>query len=140
METPYEELGPTRSLQPTVVPLRKSAPPAVKRMILELGLRYRPAAADALEGYQAKIAALTADCADLPPNLLERAIADWVRTSPFLPKASDLIARCQGYVAPKLVGGLQALADRYNVSMSSEGIAKGLRWIVEGDELKLDRP
>lgn len=144
METPYEELGPTRSLQTTVVPLRKSAPAPIKRLILELGLRYRPLAQDQLEAYQAKLAALTADCADLPPKLLERAIGEWVRESPYLPKASDLILRAKAFTAaPDSVDrdsreNAERLAAKYNAQLLGEG-KRHIRWFVdEQNGLKLE--
>lgn len=132
--------NPILSLPTTVVPLRRNAPSGVKRLILELGLRYRPTAADQLEPYQAKLAALVADCADIPPNHLERAIREWVTQSPYLPKASDLIGMAQGYVRPPsgAAADLSAIAERYNQSMSGDARARGLQWIGEGGDLRLE--
>jgi hypothetical protein len=144
MDTPYEELGPTPSLPTTVVPLRRSAPASIKKLILELGLRYRPLASDQLEAYQAKLAALTADVADLPPKLLERAIAEWVRESPYLPKASDLILRAKAFTAPPSGTdrdsreNAERLAAKYNARLLGEG-KRHIVWIVdEQNALKLE--
>lgn len=92
---PFEELGPTHSSRHTEGPARKNVPPSIKRLVLELGLRYRPASPAQLEGHQAKLVALMMDLADIPPPALERAIKRWVVDSPFLPKASDLVALCR---------------------------------------------
>jgi hypothetical protein len=130
---------------PTVVPLRKSAPASIKRLILELGLRYRPMAPDQLEAYQAKLAALTADCADLPPKRLERAIADWARESPFLPKASDLISKAQSYTLQQdrtdrdSRENAERLAAQANDHLKGKG-CWSMRWIVnEQNGLELTR-
>lgn len=147
MDTPFEELGPTPFATPTVVPLRRTAPSAIKKLILELGLRYRPMAPDQLEAYQAKLAALTADCADIPPRHLERAIADWVRSSPYLPKASDLVARArssqQGTVGDARHDrdtreNAERLAEQANIRLKGEG-KWNIRWVVdEHNALKIE--
>ena len=41
------------------------------------------------------MALLITDVADIPPDMLERAIQRHVRQSHFMPKASELIALCQ---------------------------------------------
>jgi hypothetical protein len=53
-----------------------------------------------LEGHNATVAALIADVADMPPHLLERAIAEHVRESNFMPKAAQLIAKCRALLNP----------------------------------------
>ena len=65
------------------------------RMIGELGLRYRPSAQADLEAHAAAIALLARDVADIPPAYLRQAIDQWVRRSPFMPKASDLVSLAQ---------------------------------------------
>jgi hypothetical protein len=93
-------LSSPRSNAPEPRNEKKPVPAAIKRMILELGVRYRPASSAMLEGHNATVAALIADVADMPPHLLERAIADHVRESNFMPKAAQLIAKCRALLTP----------------------------------------
>ena len=68
----------------------------MKKIISELGLRFRPSAQADLEAHSAKLAFLAMDCADVPARFLEAAAKEWTRTSRFLPTASELIALAQG--------------------------------------------
>ena len=121
-QTAFEELGPIPSSKPTAAPLRKSVPSAVKRMILELGLRYRPAAQDALEGHQAKLAALMLDLADLPPDYLERAIEKWVTEQRWMPAASDLIGIAKSFMpSPQNLGERVDVISGYNARLRAQG-------------------
>jgi len=112
----------------------------VKRIVLELGLRYRPAAADQLEAHQAKLAALISDLADLPPAVLERAARHWVRQSAFMPKASELIALARNFASAERGSALRRLdvAALRNARMAEErGARRDLRWIDDGGGLRL---
>jgi len=132
--------SPTRSSPRSVEPWRKNVPSVVKRIILELGLRYRPAAADQLEPHQAKLAALMNDLADLPPAVLERAARHWVRQSAFLPKASDLLQLARNFANAERGNALQRLdvAGQRNARMAEEpGARRDLRWIDDGHGLRL---
>lgn len=82
----------------SVVPFekpRKRISAKTERLIGELGLRYRPSVQADLEEHAATLALLTTDVADIPPDLLEQAIRRHVASSPYLPKASELIALAQ---------------------------------------------
>ena len=132
--------NPTRSSPPCAEPWRRSVPSAVKRIILELGLRYRPAAADQLEPHQAKLAALMSDLADLPPALLTRAASHWVRQSAFMPKASDLIQLARHFANAEHDRPLRPLdvAGLRNARMNAEpGTRRDIRWIDDGRGLRL---
>jgi hypothetical protein len=136
----HASLGPTRSSPPSARPWRRSVPSAVKRIILELGLRYRPAASDQLEAHHAKLAALMSDLADLPPALLERAAGQWVRQSPFMPKASDLLQLARGFAGAEFGSALQPLdvAALRNARMAEEpGARRDLHWVDDGHGLRL---
>lgn len=112
----------------------------MKRIILELGLRYRPAAADQLEAHQAKLAALIGDLADLEPAVLERAARHWVRQSAFMPKASELIALARNFASAEHGSALHRLdvAALRNARMAAEpGARRDLRWIDDGRGLRL---
>lgn len=138
--TAYEELGPTRRSTFSGQPGRgqTTVPKAIHRMVGELGLRYRPSAQADLEAHAASIALLALDLADVPPHLLEQAIAKHVRTSHFMPKASELIALAQQAMGvPTAIRHDQSVADKYNETMSPEGRAKGLSWSIENGELRL---
>jgi hypothetical protein len=101
----------------------KNIPPAVKRLVAELGLRYRPSAQADLEAHAATLALLASDLADIPPHHLERAIAKHVLSSPYLPKASDLISIAQSFVnqTPGAHGPVgETMAQRGNRMMPPE--------------------
>lgn len=89
--TPYSP----RSMPPS----RRSVPSAIKRLILELGLRFRPLAQGEQEPYQQKLALLAQDCADIPPAKLEMAIDRYVKIpgNNFLPRAAQLIEIAQSF-------------------------------------------
>lgn len=112
----------------------------MKRIILELGLRYRPAAADQLEAHQAKLAALISDLADLSPLMLERAAHHWVRQSAFMPKTSDLLALARNFASAERGSTRQPLdvAGLRNARMAEEpGSRRDLRWVDDGLGLRL---
>lgn len=90
--TAYEDLGPTRLSTCSATPSPRKPPAEVRRLIGELGLRYRPSAQADLEAHAAAIALLARDLADVPAYHLSRAIDEWVRESKFMPKASELAA------------------------------------------------
>lgn len=137
----FEDIGPIPSCRPTAKPAKKSVPSATKRLILELGLRYRPGSTDALEGHQAKLTALMLDLADIPPAALERAIGRWVMKSPYLPKASELVelARDTGDHSADRNSreNAQKLANLANARLAAEG-KRHMHWIVDGNDLKLE--
>lgn len=113
-------------------------------MILELGLRFRPQATADQEEYSAAVALLARDVADIPENLLDLAITEWVRTKRWLPRAAELIAVAQGIQAErdKPRGGID-LAAQYNQRMDANGTRYDregrpeVRWIGHGESLRL---
>lgn len=119
--TAFEELGPTRSSLPTVQPSKRSVPSAVKRIILELGLKYRPTAADALEGHFAKLTGLMEDLIDIPPEALERACRRWAREQRFLPRACELAEMARAPVMSGEPGQPVDMAARRNAQLRAEG-------------------
>lgn len=122
---------------PYSAPAKPRKPSAtLERLILELGLRYRPAARDQLEGHQAKIAALIADLIDVPTGPLEQACRAWVARSPYMPKASDLIEMAQEAVAPRQSAmSVQAMCDQRNANIERNKTGKPenrIEWYVAG--------
>lgn len=111
---------PSTSSEPPNEPKRKNVPAAIGRIIGELGLRYRPSAQADLEAHARALKLLTEDVADIPPHLLERATAKWVRGNRFMPKASELIALARSELSDIRRGTdfaeqqLQAHCDRLN--------------------------
>jgi hypothetical protein len=104
----------------SVVPFerpRKRVSAKTERLIGELGLRYRPSVQADLEEHAAQLALLAADVADIPPDLLERAIRDHAVRSPYLPKASELIALAQSYMPKPGRMDQQAICDRGNADL-----------------------
>lgn len=130
-------LAKTPSSLPTsrLVETRKPSA-ALRQAIMEVGLRYRPAAGDQLAGHQAKIAALIADLIDVPIEPLRMACTAWVRRSPYMPKASDLIALAQETVAPREAAmSAQAWCDARNVDIERNRNAHPddhIEWYVGG--------
>jgi len=73
-----------------------SAPPAVKRIILELSLRFQPTDEIKRAAFNEKVALLVVDCAAVPPEWLERAAQRWISDGEgFLPPASALVRFAQ---------------------------------------------
>jgi len=124
----------------SVVPFerpKKRISAKTERLIGELGLRYRPSAQADLEEHAASLALLTRDLADIPPDLLERAIHDHVTNSPYLPKASDLIAKARGYMPNPGRSDQQAICDRGNAHLLT--IPRyDIHWTVVDGRAKLD--
>lgn len=131
-QTPYEELGGARPSNSTnVVPFAKPKriPAKTERLIGELGLRYRPSAQADLEEHAAALALLASDVADIPPDLLERAIRKHAATSVYMPKAAELIAIAKSFVASTGKGGKQVdMATRRNVQPD---MPRDLRWYYD---------
>ena len=94
--TPYEELGPTRRLTSTAQQSSRNDG-KTRRLIAELGLRYRPTAQADLEAHAAMLALLARDLGDVDPDHLEKAIAEHVRCSRFMPKAAELFDLVERY-------------------------------------------
>jgi len=98
--TPYEDLGPTHRSTCGGKPTPRLQPSAItRRIISELGLRYRPSAQADLEAHAALISLLAVDVAEVDPRDLDVAVRKHVARCPFMPKASELLeladeARC----------------------------------------------
>lgn len=79
---------------------------------------------------------LADDVAHIPPDDLERAIERHVVSSPYMPKAADLIKLAQDNTKPMSIGRAkgqsyaQALADRNNQTCTRDDI----EWAVDHNE------
>lgn len=112
----------------------------LRKLVAEMGLRYRPSSPAEICFHQDKLELLIEDLADLPDHLIERAIPELCREKTFMPRASDIIARCQAYL-----GGARddARADlvEMNLKLSRDNpmaYAGGVRWHRDAsDVLKL---
>jgi hypothetical protein len=118
--TAYEDLGPTPALTCSAAPSPNKPPSEVRRLIGELGLRYRPSAQADLEAHAGAIALLCRDLADVPPRYLEQAIRKWVRESHFMPKASELIELAQSFL-PKNKKDPSAWIENGNRGLAEQG-------------------
>lgn len=135
--TVYEDLGPTPRLTSSARPIPSFQPSAAhKRLVAELGLRYRPSAQADLEAHAGTLALMLRDLAAIPANLLETAIAEHVRISQFMPKAAELIALARkkfqardGGVDADSRENLEKLAAKYNAHLAGQG--KSIRWSVD---------
>lgn len=130
--------GQTRQLTCTETPSPEKprrVPPAIEKMISELGFRYRPTSQADLQAHAAALALLAVDLADMPPRLLERAIAKHVVQSPYMPKAADLVAIAKSFITqPAGFHGAvgETMADRGNRLMKPEH-ARVMRWVDDGE-------
>lgn len=127
-------------------PLTSSEPPPPKRplsarhkkLIGELGLRYRPSAQADLEAHAASLALLTTDIADIPPEVLEEAIRRHASQSVYMPKAAELFALARDIeTAQGLKGRPVDMAARRNAQLRAEGNLN-LEWYYdEHDQIQL---
>ena len=143
---PYEAPAQTQVLTCGETQSQTSkVPAAIRKIVSELGLRYRPSAQADLGAHAAALALLASDLADLPPHLLERAARDWAVRSPYLPKASDLAAMCREMMAPAQAprsrdDWLRAKADEYNRELAATGRSDAMLWVVDGAGMRLVDP
>lgn len=98
----------------------------IRGLIGRLGLRYHPANQADLGSHQAMLALLAEDVAHLDPDLLAIAIDRHVASSPYMPKAADLIALAQKAMPPKT--SLEAYAEKLNGMRFSR--ESGRHWFV----------
>lgn len=142
--TAFEDLGPTLRSTCGEQPTRKSAPPPhIRKLVAEVGLRYRPNDRADLEAHAAKLALLAADLADIPERQLRIAIERWIATSPYLPKASDLIeiaknslpGRGHGRPVSEKVAMLRARCADWNAKLYIERpeLTGRSEWCVDDD-------
>jgi hypothetical protein len=82
------------------------------------------------------LALLAEDVAGLPEDLLEQAIQRHVATSPYMPKAADLVKLCQSIMdgrRPTIDAGgrpyVFALCEQYNRTRTRDDC----EWIVDGN-------
>lgn len=137
----YEDLGPTRH---SICSDRQSQrsetpniPAAIRKLVAELGLRYRPSAQADLEAHAGQLAFLARDLATQPIEPLREAVAEHIRTNRFMPKAAELIETVRRiHQRESAANGdrdsranAQAIADRYNLRLAETG--KPMRWIVD---------
>lgn len=84
---------------------------------------------------------LADDLADIPAPSLDKAIKQWVASSPYLPKASELRAqvksdgKSKGMDERERQQALQQLCDAQNVELTMKD--SNLRWVVDGSGCKL---
>lgn len=111
---------------------RKSVPPAVGKIVAELGFRFRPSAQTDLEAHAHTLRLLAEDLADVPASILEVAAQRWAATRPFLPKAAEIIALSREIQAASVAGTdaalsrLQEHCDRLNAAGGA------MYWYVAG--------
>jgi hypothetical protein len=127
-----EALDPTQRSTCSSKPNANSKPKPsakIRGLIGRLGLRYHPANSADLASHQAMLLLLAEDLAHVDPEMLERAINKHVAKSPYMPKASQLIALAQAEIAPRT--SLQAYADVLTDERFSR--ENGWRWSVSTD-------
>lgn len=130
-ETDERTLSRPPSPRPSQTSTRKP-PPAIRRMVLELGFRFRPSAPADVDVHTAKLEVLASDLADVPEVLLSAAIAEWIRTEKFMPKAAELIDLAKARHSVEVKGtdrGLRQLQDHCDALNRSKGQGG---WFVNG--------
>lgn len=138
LDSGFVVAGQTRRLTCIETPAAEKprrVPPAIQKLISELGLRYRPASQADLEAHAAALALLAMDLIDIPPPLLGKAIAKHVLTSPYLPKASDLVKLAKEFIQPgPSIGGVgETLAQKGNRLMNADPNGRrDIRWFDDG--------
>lgn len=107
-------------------------------------MRYPPNSSTSEEDRETQVLLLASDVADIHPNLLKAASAEWVRTKGFMPKASELRNLCAGLKHrnqddDERVEIGNRVAENYNTRLAMEPKDKGIRWIYDAkaDSLKL---
>ena len=112
----------------------------IRGLIGRLGLRYHPTNSTDLAAHQAMLQLLAEDLAHMPPDALERAIDRHVVTSPYMPKAADLIKLAQSESRPGTIprnpgrSYAEDLAASYNAKRKRTDVV----WIVApSGEVKL---
>lgn len=119
---------------PSPPPTRPSHDPRLTKIMLELGLRYRPLALADQATFEATLAILTRDLTGVDPNLLAEAVRQWVRKSEFMPKAASLLSIMREMRPPPTDNDIQALCDRANANCTRPD----LQWVVRHGDLKLE--
>lgn len=125
----------TRYSQPSEKPTQtaqRRVPAGIRKMVLELGFRFRPSAADDVKAHTAKLEIMAADLADVPEHALSLAISEWIRTEKFMPKAAELIALAREVVKPAAISA-QAFCDQRNAGLTDKSFETGKEWYVDGD-------
>ena len=105
-------------------------------MVGELGLRYPPGAQADMEAHKGRLALLARDLADVPWKLLRRAVDDWAQRSPYLPKASDLIDMCKGYVTERqtmTASDIGTRVQQLNSHLGTKPRGREIEWYVASD-------
>lgn len=94
------------------------------------------------------LALLASDLADLPPDLLDRAIEDWAVRSPYMPKAYDLVQLAKGYLdkpskpSAATPNDWETKAHAANDALGArQDGRRDIRWVAthEGIELQFDQ-
>ena len=87
---------------------------------------------------------LATDLADLPADLLERAISDWSVRSPYMPKAFDLVQLAKSYLPkPEVVKegptDWEMLARQRNDRLASDPDGRrDIRWVASSNGVYLE--
>lgn len=125
-------------------PPRKKPSAALRRIVGELGLRYRPASAAEIQAHEDKLELLIEDLNGMAEDVLEAAAKELAKERPFMPRASDLIERCKVLRARRPDSAKRANLDHMNAKLRDENQLAydgGVRWFRDAaDSLKLGHP
>ena len=113
--------------------LRPKPSAKVRDLVSRLGLRYRPTNAADLDAHAAMLALLAQDIADVPYDLLDRAVSRHVMQSPYMPKAADLVKLAKEIDdsrRPNLPNTGETYAHRLAASYNQRGTRPDVEWHV----------
>ncbi len=115
-------------------------PPSAEteEIVRELDIRFPPNSTIGEADREAQVLYLASDLSDIDPSRLRAAAKEWIRTKPYMPKASELRALCH------TLGATQSLDERaevglrvarsYNARLAGEQKDKGIRWVYNRRE------
>lgn len=135
-------LSPPTAPKSTQTSQPKKAPAAIRALLVDMAARYRPTDPSRVAAHVEQLDLLASDLADAPTEKLRAAIAEWVRNSRWMPRASDLwdIIRRQATSAVSIIGPSEERL-RYRVEtgnrMLDEAGRIDVRWIIDNGGVRL---
>jgi hypothetical protein len=129
---------------PSYAEPRRKPSATLRRIVGELGLRYRPASAAEIQAHEDKLELLVEDLNGIAEDVLETAAKELAKEKPFMPRASDLIERCKAIRARRPDSAKRANLDQMNAKLRDDNQLAhdgGVRWYRDAaDSLKLGHP
>ena len=132
--SPSGEIVPIRPSSYEDTQRQRKIPPAVAKLIADLGDRFPPTSQTDLESHARRLALLAQDLWDMPPDILAKAIDRYVKIpgNYYLPKASQLVeigrAICTPPVGSVSKHGIPNGLHEYAAWLNERNFSKAYRW------------